>query len=73
MSEQDTSDQRFSVSMLGLGYMGSALAKAFLAKQPWYREAMARGARAVPAPASLPRATGRYPPPRYPRWDNTQR
>jgi 3-hydroxyisobutyrate dehydrogenase-like beta-hydroxyacid dehydrogenase len=33
MSEQDTSGQRFSVSVLGLGYMGSALARAFLAKQ----------------------------------------
>ncbi len=33
MSEQDTSAQRFSVSMLGLGYMGSALARAFLAQQ----------------------------------------
>ena len=33
MSEQDTSEQRFSVSVLGLGYMGSALARAFLAKQ----------------------------------------
>ena len=33
MNEQDTNAQRFSVSMLGLGYMGSALARAFLAKQ----------------------------------------
>ena len=33
MNEQDTSAQRFSVSMLGLGYMGSALARAFLAQQ----------------------------------------
>ena len=33
MNEQDTGAQRFSVSMLGLGYMGSALARAFLAQQ----------------------------------------
>ena len=33
MSEHDAGEQRFSVSVLGLGYMGSALARAFLAKQ----------------------------------------
>lgn len=33
MSEPDTSEQRFSVSVLGLGNMGSALARAFLAEQ----------------------------------------
>lgn len=33
MNEQDTGAQRFSVSVLGLGYMGSALARAFLAQQ----------------------------------------
>ena len=33
MSDHDAREQRFSVSVLGLGYMGSALARAFLAKQ----------------------------------------
>lgn len=33
MNEHDTRPQQFSVSVLGLGYMGSALARAFLAKQ----------------------------------------
>lgn len=33
MSDHDAGEQRFSVSVLGLGYMGSALARAFLAKQ----------------------------------------
>ena len=33
MSEHDAGEQPFPVSVLGLGYMGSALARAFLAKQ----------------------------------------
>ena len=33
MSEHDARERRFSVSVLGLGYMGSALARAFLAQQ----------------------------------------
>lgn len=46
---------------------------AFLGKQPWYRPETAGAARPAPAPPAIPNAGRRYPVPRYPRWDNTQR